>query len=108
MGLNEKIISLGSRKYENKIFKNDTRFSETERLKLALVRVIHQEVPIILFDNFWHAFDSKTKNKISDLIVRYCQKRTIIQLTSIEENPLIVTTDKYRLENGKISDKIQR
>lgn len=106
MDLNEKIVSLGSRKYENKIFKNDARFSETEKLKLALIRVAYQEVPIILLDNFWHNFDSKTKAKITDFISKYCQGITIIQLTSLEKDLLLDTVSTYRLDNGKISAKI--
>lgn len=102
MGLNDKIIGLDARKYQAKISNQDIRFSETEKLKLALVRAVYQDAPILLLDNFWHSFDPKTKQEVKNFIERHCDGRTIIQFSSNEDDLLIESERKFSLNDGKL------
>ncbi|MFC1616566.1 hypothetical protein ACFL21_05465, partial [Patescibacteria group bacterium] len=102
LGLNEKIIEIDGKKYQNHISKDDYRFSETEKLKLALVRAIYKDAPILILDNFWHGFDEKNKNQIKTFINKYTSKTTIIQFTSKKDDVLINTDKTYELEGGKL------
>lgn len=102
LGLNEKIIQMSSRKFQEKIYKNDIRLSESEKLKFALARAAYQDTSVLLLDNFWHNFDSTTKKQISDFINKYCASKTIIQFSSKADDLLIETDRMLELKDGKL------
>ncbi|MFC1615601.1 ABC transporter transmembrane domain-containing protein [Patescibacteria group bacterium] len=100
----DKVISFDSRKFQSKINRNDIRFSQSEKIKLALIRAVYRNTPIIILDNFWHSLDENTKKDISTFIKKHLFRKTIIQLSSKkgEENLLIKTDKEFELEEGKL------
>lgn len=102
LNLNAKIISLSSRKFQSRIYVDDARFSETEKLQLALVKAVYQDAPIMILDNFWHNFDKETQNRIRIFLNTYCKNKTIVQLSSREDNLLFDSNKIFILKEGKI------
>ncbi len=102
LDLNRKIISIGSRKYQSKIKKNDLRLSTSEKIKFALVRAIYKNTNILLLDNVWRDLDSQNVQLIRSFLAKYALNKTIIETSTSHENLIIEPTKNYLLEGGKI------
>jgi len=97
----EKIIQIDGKKMQTRLNKEDFRFSETEKIKLALVRACMQNNSIVVFDNFWHFFDEETLGEVKAFVKKHFNQKTIIQLSTKSDNLLIEPDRTLNLVNGK-------
>ncbi len=100
--LNEKILGLDSRKFQAKIYGDDIRFSTSEKIKLALVKAVYGDCPILILDNFWHSFDENNRKLVEKFIKNHCKLKTVIQLSSKNDFLIEKTDNSYLLVNGKL------
>lgn len=101
LGLNDKIVMMDSKRFQSKINQGDLRFSETEKMKMSLVRAVYKDTAIIVLDNFWHGLDTMNREIVARFLENYCEEKTVIQLSSKED--LLLPADRVmRLVGGKL------
>ena len=66
--------------FEHKLISGESFLSGGERQKMALMRLMYQNKPLILTDEIDAALDSKTKNLAYQLLRKYCEKRIMISI----------------------------
>ena len=83
------------------IGENGVRLSGGQRQRLGLARVLYRDPKILVFDEATSALDIESEKKITDEIMKFSAKRTMI-IVSHRINTIKGCDIIYYLKNGKI------
>lgn len=86
----------------NKLKKNFNELSGGEKKRIALVRGLIKETPILLADEPLASLNKNIRNDITDILVEESQKRAVIIITH-EEDEIPECAEVFRLIDGKIT-----
>lgn len=80
------------------------KLSVGQRQLVAIARIFMRKKPILLLDEPFSSIDFFTKNKIINLLIKYCKKNKITLLTVLHnfEEAKHITNRSLIIENGKI------
>ena len=100
--LSELVDSL-PQKLDTMIGENGMRLSGGQRQRLGLARVLYRDPKILVFDEATSSLDVESEKKITDEIMKFSGKRTMIivshRINTIKDCDII-----YYLKNGQIVD----
>ena len=100
--LSELVNSLPE-KLDTMIGENGVRLSGGQRQRLGLARVLYRDPKILVFDEATSSLDVESEKKITDEIMKFSGKRTMIivshRINTIKDCDII-----YYLKNGQIVD----
>ena len=90
-------------KLDTMVGENGVRLSGGQRQRLGLARVLYRDPKILVFDEATSALDIESEKKITDEIMKFSGKRTMI-IVSHRINTIKVCDIIYYLKNGQIVD----
>ena len=96
----EEFMSLPN-KLDTQVGENGCNLSGGQRQKIAIIRALIKNTPIIIFDESTSVMDSKSERYFSDLIKEIAKVKTVIMIAHRKET-IMVSDVIHFIENGEV------